>query len=82
MAIVSGMTLVYVIVLILIVMEDTHWVGVVFLFVCIAIVVLILIVMEDTHWGISFSKADKENVDYWVLILIVMEDTHWVIWCC
>ena len=61
-------------VLILIVMEDTHWVVAHFKLLQ-KDWVLILIVMEDTHWGIP-TIGKEEDIS--VLILIVMEDTHWV----
>ena len=60
-------------VLILIVMEDGHWLSQSFT-VCGRDCVLILIVMEDGHWR---EKKQKEWIKTYVLILIVMEDGHW-----
>ena len=60
------------VVLILIIMEDTHGgepsntnLG--------GLVVLILIIMEDTHGGLGMCRQQIQ-----VLILIIMEDTHGV----
>ena len=47
-------------VLILVLMEDTHW-GVGMLETLTAHVVLILVLMEDTHWA-DMGKTDAESL--------------------
>ena len=61
-------------VLILVLMEDTHWDFDKFLFFWNKVVVLILVLMEDTHWEKKSSGRRSKKV----LILVLMEDTHWV----
>ena len=61
-------------VLILVLMEDTHWEKEDTLKVFLS-VVLILVLMEDTHWvwAMKYNQRNEEAV----LILVLMEDTHW-----
>ena len=64
----------YKIVLILIIMEDTHGVCDQSILNLIIRFVLILIIMEDTH-GDEQTRRIKSQIQN-VLILIIMEDTH------
>ena len=63
------------IVLILIIMEDTHG-GAYLIIYTYQIFVLILIIMEDTHGEVT--PGFVANPNFGVLILIIMEDTHGV----
>ena len=59
-------------VLILVLMEDTHW-AIMEKKNVIESLVLILVLMEDTHWVKKSSGRRSKKV----LILVLMEDTHW-----